>query len=87
MRIAILGAGNVGGALARRLAACGHSVALAFARAGQANRGRPRRRGRGRRTEAAVAGAELVILATPWAATEAALGAATMRRRGPWSPA
>jgi hypothetical protein len=77
MQIAILGAGNVGSALARRLVVRGHDVTLAFsrergkletvARAVGARPAEPRD---------AVAAAEVVILATPWAVTEAALQSA-----------
>ena len=74
MRIAILGAGNVGSALARRLAAQGHDVSLAFSR----DRGKLEATARAVGARAAepreaVAAAEVVILATPWAMTEVAL--------------
>lgn len=69
-----LGAGNVGNGLARRHAARGHDVCLAFSR----NRGKLKAGARavGARPaepQEAVAAAEAVVLATPWTVTEAAL--------------
>lgn len=77
MRIAILGAGNVGSALARRHAARGHDVSLAFSR----DRGKLKAVARavGARPaepQDAVAAAEVVVLATSWTVTEAALQSA-----------
>lgn len=77
MKIAILGAGKVGTTLGRGLAAHGHSILYALR-----NPDDPKHEAL--RAEASavglpadmVAAAELVILATPWAATEAALEAA-----------
>ena len=77
MRIAIIGTGNVGSAIARGLAGKGHSVTLgarnpqdadlaALAAEVGAGLARP---------ETAAAGAELVILALPWGAAEAAVKA------------
>jgi predicted dinucleotide-binding enzyme len=74
MRIAILGAGNVGQTLGQRFVAAGHSVTYAvrnpadakYAALGPA----------ARPVAEAVQGAELVLLATPWAAAEAALAGA-----------
>lgn len=73
-RIAILGAGKLGSALGRRLGAGGHHVTLAFSRDRSkleavalsigAHAAEP---------QEAVAAAEIVVLATPWAVTEAAL--------------
>lgn len=76
MDIAIIGAGRVGGTLGRGLAAAGHrvhyarrdadpTVPEALAHAGATTGPTP----------AVVARSEAVILATPWSAAEAALGA------------
>jgi 8-hydroxy-5-deazaflavin:NADPH oxidoreductase len=76
MKIGIIGAGNVGTGLGKRLAAKGHDIIVSFARSdekvaaaalaigGQARAGTPR--------EAAAHG-EVVIIATPWDATLAAV--------------
>lgn len=77
MRIAIIGSGQVGSALALGLAGSGHSVTLgtrdpagaavtAVARAAQARTADP---------ATAAASAEIVILALPWRVAEAAVGA------------
>ncbi len=77
MRIAIIGTGNVGGALARGLAGKGHAVTLGarnpeapavveLAAATGAARAAP---------AAAAGGAELVVLALPWGTAEAAVRA------------
>lgn len=72
MKVGIIGAGNVGTGLGRRLAAAGHDIVVSFARTsdkvaaaagvigGSARPGTP--------AEAAAHG-DVVILATPWAAT------------------
>ena len=75
MRIAIIGTGNVGGALAQGLAGKGHDLVLgarrpdapevaALAAATGATAALP---------DAAAAGADLVILALPWSGAEAAV--------------
>lgn len=75
MRIAIIGTGNVGSAIARGLAGKGHAITLGartpeaeevavLADATGATRARP---------AAAAATAEVVVLALPWWATEAAV--------------
>ena len=75
MRIAIIGTGNVGGALAQGLAGKGHDLMLgarrpdapevaALAAATGATAALP---------DAAAAGADLVILALPWSGAEAAV--------------
>jgi predicted dinucleotide-binding enzyme len=80
MRIGIIGAGNVGGTLGRRWAALGHDVVFGV-------RGTPDDAlraiidGAGGRARAATVGeaargAEVVVLATPWAAVPDALNAA-----------
>jgi 8-hydroxy-5-deazaflavin:NADPH oxidoreductase len=72
MKIGIIGAGNIGTGLGKRLAAKGHDITVSFARTpdkvaeaaamigGGAKAGTP---------EEAAAHGEVVILATPWAAT------------------
>lgn len=80
MQVAIIGAGNVGAALGQALARAGYdvvfaardpnsaSVRAALADAGPTARARP--------LAEAVAAAEVVLLATPWDATRAALASA-----------
>lgn len=77
MDIAVIGAGNVGGTLGARWAALGHRVVF-----GVRNPDDPKHRallaqaGEGARLARpadAAAGAAVVLLATPWAATEEAL--------------
>jgi predicted dinucleotide-binding enzyme len=77
MKVAILGAGNVGRTLGTGLAAAGHEILYAVrepdapknaALAGERSRALPVRD--------AVAAADVVVLATPWSATEAALASA-----------
>lgn len=85
MRIAILGAGNLGSALARRLTAGGRHVTLAFSR----DRGKLEAVARAVGARAAepreaVAAAEIVVLATPWAATKAALQSADVSGKLVW---
>jgi predicted dinucleotide-binding enzyme len=66
MRIAIIGAGNVGGTLTRRLRALGHDVAVANARGPESLAALAAETGAVARTIADVArGAELVIVAIP----------------------
>ena len=75
MRIAIIGAGHVGGAIARGLTGKGHAVTLG-ARAPQEASALAREVGAAVATpEAAAAAADLVILALPWGAAEAAVRA------------
>jgi 8-hydroxy-5-deazaflavin:NADPH oxidoreductase len=76
MDIVFIGAGQVGGALATRLAQTGHSVVLAESKDGSASVAAAlAREGRlsARPVAEAVAGAEVVFLATPFAANEALL--------------
>ncbi len=73
MKITFIGAGNVGAALAVRLAEAGHEVVLAETRDGSASVAKAL--GRSSRLtakplEEAVAGAEAVFLATPFSANE-----------------
>lgn len=77
MKIAILGAGNVGGALAAALASKGHALVLGV-RDPAASRYRELAARVGAGTEvalprAAAAAAEGIVLATPWAATRSVL--------------
>ena len=77
MRIAIVGAGHIGGNLARRLALAGHEVTVSFARdtaalaALAAEIG-----GESSAPEKAVAGSEVVVVSVPWGAIPTALQAA-----------
>jgi 8-hydroxy-5-deazaflavin:NADPH oxidoreductase len=85
MRVAVIGAGNVGGTLGRRWAAAGHDVTFGVR---DAARGADAVKGEGALPERAhvssladaVRDADVVVLATPWAAVAGALrelGAAT----------
>jgi 8-hydroxy-5-deazaflavin:NADPH oxidoreductase len=69
MRIAIIGAGNVGQALGQGWAKRGHEVRYGVRDPADAKyRGLPTAR-----PDEAAAGAEVIVLATPWPATEAAI--------------
>jgi hypothetical protein len=77
MKIAIIGAGNVGGTLGRRWAALGHDIVFGVRDpAREKYQGLVQQtggRGRLAANAEAVAGADAVLLATPWSTTEAAL--------------
>jgi predicted dinucleotide-binding enzyme len=76
MKIAFIGAGQVGAPLAVRLAEAGHEVTLAESKEGSASIAAALLRSprlRARPAAEAVAEAEVVFLATPYAANEAAL--------------
>jgi predicted dinucleotide-binding enzyme len=76
MKIAFIGAGNVGAALAARLADAGHDVVLAQAREDSTSIGRALARSSrlsARPIARAVEDAEVVFLATPFAANETVL--------------
>ena len=78
LRIAILGAGNVGGTLGRRWAAAGHDVAFGVrhpAKGASAVKGGDGLPARARVVSPveAVKGADAVLLATPWSAAKDAL--------------
>jgi NADPH-dependent F420 reductase len=77
MRIAIIGAGNVGGTLGKMWAAKNHEVAFGVRRPNdakvQALLTATGKRARAASVKDAVTGAEVVVLATPWSATEAAI--------------
>src|SRR5690242_12608834 len=77
MRIAVIGAGRIGGNIARRLAAAGHEVTVTFARDAAALQAladeidatvAP--------TSEAVLGAEIIVLSVPWSVIPTALEAA-----------
>ena len=80
MKIAIIGAGNVGGTLGKAWAAKGHEIVFGV-RDPRAAKVQELVRATGGRTRAtgvreAAADAEVVVLATPWSATEDAVRAA-----------
>lgn len=73
MKLAFIGAGRVGGALAVRLAEAGHSVVLAETKDGSSSLAQTLARSsklRAAPIRDAVSGAEVVFLATPFAANE-----------------
>jgi predicted dinucleotide-binding enzyme len=74
MRIGIIGAGALGTALARRLAAKGHDVTLSFSRdAAKLQEAARAAAAQSASVAKTVESAEVIALATPWAATELAL--------------
>jgi predicted dinucleotide-binding enzyme len=75
MRIAIIGAGNVGAALGRNWAARGHAVSYGLRDPGSANYAPLAATGRLATPAEAARDAEAVLLATPWHQTEAAIAA------------
>jgi predicted dinucleotide-binding enzyme len=75
MKIGIIGAGNVGGTLGQALAKAGHQVTHGV-RDPADPKHRELKHGAVATVQGAVAGAEAVILATPWNGSEAALKAA-----------
>src|SRR5438067_13484983 len=77
MRIAVIGGGRVGQALARRWSALGHGVALGVREPASAkSEAAAKATGAPARSVAEAAGAaEIVVLATPWANTAAAIAA------------
>jgi predicted dinucleotide-binding enzyme len=77
MEIAVLGAGRIGGNIARRLAAAGHAVTLAFSRDPAALAERAARIGaRAAAPAEAVAAADVVVVSVPWGALPEALAQA-----------
>jgi 8-hydroxy-5-deazaflavin:NADPH oxidoreductase len=74
MRVAVVGAGHIGGNIARQLAAARHEVTVSFARDREALRTLADEIGASVGTPAeAVAGAEAVVLSVPWGAIPEAL--------------
>jgi 8-hydroxy-5-deazaflavin:NADPH oxidoreductase len=73
MEIAIIGTGSVGGSIARGLAGKGHRVVLGTRDPGAATALAAEVGAEARTPREAAAGAEIVILALPWAAAEAAV--------------
>jgi 8-hydroxy-5-deazaflavin:NADPH oxidoreductase len=79
MQIGIIGAGNVGSALARRLGSAGHKIMLSFSKDAANLASTARRYGALTGTpQDAVEFGEIVVLAVPWDAVELAL-----RQAGP----
>ena len=80
MKIAIIGAGNVGGALAKGWTEKGHEVVFGVRSPGDAKTQEAVKATGGRARAASVrdaaAGAEVVVLATPWGAAQEAIQAA-----------
>lgn len=77
MRIGIIGAGNIGGNLARLLAGAGHQVAVSFSRDPAALARLADEIGATAATPAdAARDAEVVVLAVPWGVVDEALAAA-----------
>jgi predicted dinucleotide-binding enzyme len=74
MEIAVIGAGRIGGNIARRLAAAGHALTVAFARdTAGLERLAEEIGGRVDSPAAAVAGAEVVVISVPWSVLEQAI--------------
>jgi predicted dinucleotide-binding enzyme len=74
MEIAIVGAGRIGGNIARQLARAGHGVTVCFSRDPAALAERAREWGARSASPAdAVAGAAVVVVSVPWGALDAAL--------------
>jgi hypothetical protein len=73
MKIAIIGAGNVGSTLGRAIAQAGHEVCYAVRNVDDAKHEPLRDHARTASSREAVAWADVVLLTTPWAAAEAAL--------------
>jgi 8-hydroxy-5-deazaflavin:NADPH oxidoreductase len=77
MRIAVIGAGRIGGNIARRLAAAGHEVTLTFSRDTDALRANADEMGAHVAEPAdAVGAADVVVLSVPWSVIPPALEAA-----------
>ncbi|WP_028067550.1 NADPH-dependent F420 reductase [Solirubrobacter soli] len=73
MRFGILGAGNIGQAVARHAVAAGHDVTIASRRGGESLAAAAAEVGATPGTVAEAASAELVLLAVPWRAVPDAL--------------
>jgi predicted dinucleotide-binding enzyme len=80
MRIAVVGSGNMGGALGRSFAAAGHEVAFSYSRTRRKLERLARASGRRARAAESIADAvrdaDVVLLAVPWSRVPAALRAA-----------
>jgi hypothetical protein len=77
VRIAVIGAGRIGGNIARRLAAAGHEVTITFGRDPDGRHALAHEIGaRVASPGDAVAAAEVVVLSVPWGVIPAALEAA-----------
>jgi predicted dinucleotide-binding enzyme len=78
MRIAVIGMGNVGSALARRWSECGHEVAFGARDPADAKALAAAKEARAavKTVAGAAAGAEVVVLAVPWKAAEDAVKSA-----------
>jgi len=77
MEIAVIGAGRIGGNVARRLAIAGHQVSVAFSRDEDGLRALAQEIGaRDMAPAAAVTGAEVVVVSVPWGVLPQALEAA-----------
>jgi 8-hydroxy-5-deazaflavin:NADPH oxidoreductase len=77
MDVAIIGAGRIGGNIARQLGAAGHRLTLSFARDTAALRAEADALGAGVADPAeAVAGAEVVVVSVPWGVLSDALAQA-----------
>lgn len=77
MNVAIIGAGSIGGGIARRLAAAGHRVTVSFARDTQRLERFAGEVGATVATPAdAVAGAEVVVFSVPWSVLPEAIAQA-----------
>jgi 8-hydroxy-5-deazaflavin:NADPH oxidoreductase len=76
MKIGVIGAGNIGGALAKRLVMAGHRVMLSYTREADKLDAMAKRFGASAGTPAeAVAFGEVIVMAMPWSAIEDALTA------------
>jgi 8-hydroxy-5-deazaflavin:NADPH oxidoreductase len=75
-QIGIIGAGNIGGNIARRLALAGHQVTVSFARDRAKLAALAEDIGARAGDPAGAAAAEVVVLSVPWVAIEEALAAA-----------
>jgi len=79
MKVAVIGAGNVGGTLGKRWAAIGHEIVFGVRNANETKYSALLSQCGGKAHLAAVgaaaASAEIILLATPWNASEAAVAA------------
>ncbi len=76
MRIGIIGAGNIGGNIARRLALAGHEVTISFARDQAKLAALAAETGATVGDPSRAATAEVVVLSVPWGVIDQALAAA-----------